>query len=174
MDVKKNTCCHCQTLFTPSFRHPHQKCCGRKKCVLAGRAKLQRKKMDEVSLYRENQKDANKNWLEKKPDYWKKYREKNPDKTLKNRMMQQIRNLKRSGTKPSAVRLNLEELIAKMYLVNPAQPKRQISLWLLSATAEIKPIKVILTSKSDRYGHPPNSISRADHVDSRKTIQAKE
>ena len=174
MDVKKNTCCHCHTLFIPADKHPHQKCCGRKKCVLAGRAKLQKKKMDEVPLYRENQKDANKNWLEKKPDYWKKYRKKNPDKTLKNRIMQQVRNLKRAGTKPSAVRVNLDQLIAKMYLVNSAEPKQQISLWLLSATAEIKPIKVILTSKSDRYGHPPNSILRPDQVDNRKAIRAKE
>ena len=174
MDLKKNTCCHCQTLFTPAVNHPHQKCCGKKKCVLAGRAKLQKKKMDEVPLYRENQKDANKNWLEKNPDYWKKYRKKNPDKTLKNRMMQQIRNLKRAGTKPPAVRLNLEELIAKMYLVNPAQPKRQISLWLLSATAEIKPIKVVLASKSNRYDHLTGSRLQPDHVDSRKTIQVGE
>jgi len=174
MDVKKNTCCHCLTLFTPAFKHPHQKCCGRKKCVLAGRAKLQKKKMDEDPDYRENQKLSNQKWLEKKPDYWKKYRKRNPDKTLKNRMMQQIRNLKRAGTKPPAVRLNLEELIAKMYLVNPAQPKRQISLWLLSTTAEIKPIKVILTSKADRYGHLPGSSLRPEHVDNRKTIESKE
>jgi len=173
MDVKKNTCCHCQTLFIPADKHPHQQCCGRKKCVLAGRAKLQKKKMDDDPHYRENQKAANKQWLKGKPDYWKKYRKRNPDTTMKNRIMQQVRNLKRAGTKPPAAKLNLEELIAKMYLVNPAQPKREISLWLLSTTAEIKPIKVVLTSKSDRYGDPPDSRIQLDHVDNRK-IQAKE
>lgn len=172
MDVKKNTCCHCQTLFTPAFKHPHQKCCGRKKCVLAGRAKLQKKKMDEDPDYRQNQKGANKEWLKRKPGYWKKYRKNNPDQTLKNRMMQQVRNLKRAGAKPPAVKLNLDELIAKMYLVNPAQPKRQISFWLISATAEIKPIKVILTSKSDRHSHLSGRRLRPDHVDNRKTIEA--
>lgn len=163
--MKKNTCCHCHTLFIPADKHPHQKCCGRKKCVLAGRAKLQKKKMDNDPIYRENQKAANEEWLAKNPDYWEKYRKKNPDKTLKNRIMQQVRNLKRAGAKPPAVKLNLEELVAKMYLVNPTQPKRQISLWLLSTTAEIKPIKVILISKSNRYGHPPGSSLGLDHVD---------
>ena len=174
MDVKKNTCCHCHTLFIPADKHPHQKCCGRKKCVLAGRAKLQKKKMVDDPIYRENQKAANEEWLAKNPDYWKKYRKRNPDKTLKNRMMQQIRNLKRTGAKPPAAKLNLEELVAKMYLVNPAQSEQQISLWLLSTTAEIKPIKVILTSKADRYGHLPDSRLQLDHVDNRKTIQAGE
>ena len=173
MDVKKNTCWHCQTLFTPAFRHPHQKCCGRKKCVLAGRAKLQKKKMDDDPLYRENQKAANQEWLMRKPDYWKSYRKKNPDKTLKNRLMQQVRNLKRAGTNPPAVKVNLEELVAKMYLVNSAQPKCQISLWLLSTTAGIKAIKVIFTSKADRYGHLPGRRLGPDHVNNRKTIEAR-
>ncbi len=77
-------------------------------------------------------------------------------------MMQQLRNLKRAKTKAPAVKVNLDELIAKMYLVNSAQPEQQISLWLLSTTAEIKPIKVILTSKSDRYGHRPDNRLRPD------------
>jgi hypothetical protein len=174
MDVKKNTCCHCQTLFTPAFKHPHQKCCGRKKCVLARRAKLQKKKMDEDPDYQENQKLSNQKWLAKNSDYWKKYRKKNPDATLKNRIMQQVRNQKRVGIKPPAVKVNLDELIAKMYLVNPAQSRHQVSLWLISTTAAIKPIKVVLTSQSDRYGHLPVSKFRPDQVDNRKTIEAKE
>ncbi len=174
MDVKKNTCRHCQTLFTPAFRHPHQKCCGRPKCVLAGRAKSQKKKMDEDPHYRQNQKASNEEWSAKNPDYWKEYRKRNPDKALKNRMMQQIRNLKRAKTNPPAAKVNLDELIAKMYLVNPTQPEQRISLWLLSTTAEIKPIKVVLTSKSDRYGHLPGGRLRPDHVDNRKAMEAKE
>jgi hypothetical protein len=87
--------------------------------------------------------------------------------------MQQVRNLKRAGTNPPAVKVNLEELVAKMYLVNSAQPKCQISLWLLSTTAEIKPIKVIFTSKADRYGHLPGRRLGPDHVNNRKTIEAR-
>lgn len=157
MDVKKNRCIHCGTLFTPAFRHPHQTCCGKKKCVLAGRAKLQKEKMDNDPDYRENQKLSNQKWLRKRPDYFKKYRTRNPDSTMKNRMMQQIRNQKRTKTNPPAVKVNLDELIAKMYLVNPAQPEQQISLWLLSKNAEIRPIKVILTSQTGSYGHLPRS-----------------
>lgn len=174
MEEKKNRCCRCQTLFTPAFRHPNQKCCGKKKCVLAGRAKLQKKKMDEDPDYRENQKLSNQRWKKENPDYWKKYRKRNPDATLKNRMMQQIRNQKRTQSRPPAVKVDLNELIAKMYLVNRAQPKQQISLWLLSTAVEIKPIKVILTSKFDGYGPLPDNGLHSVHIDNRKVIETKE
>jgi len=172
MDVKKNTCCHCQTLFTPAFRHPNQKCCGKKKCVLAGRAKLQKKKMDEDPHYRENQKLSNEEWKKKNPDYWKKYRSRNPDTTLKNQMMQQIRNLKRTGINPPAAKVNLDELVAKMYLVNQAQPEQQISLWLLSTTNQITPIKVVLVSQSDRYGRLPDNRLPSINSGNKKTMGA--
>lgn len=149
LGVKQNRCCFCQRLFTPAFRHPNQACCGNRKCVLAGRAKLQKKKMDEDPHYRENQKSSNKAWLENNPNYFKEYRKRNPDTTMKNRMMQQIRNLKRAQTRPPVAKVNLDELIAKMHLVNRAQPRQHISLWLLSKTAEITPINVVLISKSD-------------------------
>jgi hypothetical protein len=174
MDVKKNRCVHCQTLFTPAFRHPHQTCCGGKKCVLAGRAKLQKKKMEKDPDYRENQKLSNQKWLEKNPDYFKKYRNKNPDSTTKNRMMQQIRNLKRTKIKSPAVKVNLDELVAKMHLVNRAQPEQQISLWLLSTTAEIRPIKVILASKSVRYDHLPGKGLPPVQMDNRNYAGTKE
>jgi hypothetical protein len=60
-----------------------------------------------------------------------------------------------------------------MYLVNSAQPEQQISLWLLSTTAEIKPIKVVLAGKSDRYANRPGSRLRPDHEGNREAIQAK-
>ncbi len=174
MDVKKNTCCHCQTLFTPAFRHPHQKCCGKKKCVLAGRAKLQKKKMDEDLHYRQNQKESNQTWLENNPDYWKEYRKRNPDKAMKNRLMQQIRNQKRFKIKPPAVKVNLDELVAKMSLVKSAEPKQQISLWLLSTTAEMAPIKVFLISKTDSYSYQPDNRSQSIRVEDQKTKDSKE
>jgi len=130
--------------------------------------------MDEDPDYRENQKLSNQRWKEENPDYWKKYRKRNPDATLKNRMMQQIRNQKRTQSRPPAVKVDLNELIAKMYLVNRAQPKQQISLWLLSTTVEIKPIKVILTSKFDGYGHLPDRRLHSVHIDNRKVIETKE
>ena len=170
LDVKKNTCCHCQTLFTPAFRHPHQTCCGKIKCVLKGRSKLQKKKMEEDIHYRQNQKLSNEKWLEKNPKYWIKYRARNPDKVLKNRMMQQIRNQKRANNSPPSAKLNLDELVVKMHLVEPTKHKQQISFWLLSPTAEITPIKVILISKSVKYGQQSDKRLQPMQVDNRKTI----
>ncbi|MCP4752153.1 MAG: hypothetical protein GY866_14750 [Proteobacteria bacterium] len=77
--------------------------------------------MDEDPDYRYNQKLANEKWKEENRDYWRKYRKGHPDSTMKNRMMQRIRNMKRNGTKPPAVKVNLDELVAKMHLVEPAE-----------------------------------------------------
>jgi hypothetical protein len=172
--VKKNRCCHCQTLFTPAFRHPNQSCCGKRKCILAGRAKLQKKKMDEDPDYRENQKLSNKKWIEKHPNYWKEYRKANPDTTLKNRLMQQIRNQKRVKTNPAVAKVNLDELIAKMYLVKSEQPRQQISFWLLSMTARIAPIKVVLIGTSDRSVHLSEGGLNTNPPDNLKSKQIKE
>ncbi len=168
MEEKKNTCQHCQIQFTPAFRHPNQTCCGRRKCVLARRAKLQKRKMDEDPDYRDNQKLANEKWREENRDYWRKYRKGHPDSTLKNRMMQRIRNMKRNGTKPPAVKVNLDELVAKMHLVDPAERKRKISFWLLSETAEIAPIEVVLVGRSN--GLRPNRSSRPEPMDTGRRI----
>ncbi len=167
MNMKKNICNHCHTLFTPAFRHPNQTCCGKRKCVLAKRAKLQKKKMDEDPDYRENQKLSNENWLKENPDYWKKYRQRNPDIAIKNRMMQQIRNQKRSKSTHPSVKINFDELVAKMYLVKSAEPKQQISFWLLSTTASITPIRVVLMSMPDKK-------SELISADNRKTLDVKE
>ncbi len=72
-------------------------------------------------------------------------------------MMQQIRNMKRSGTKPPAVKVNLNELFAKMYLVEPVEHKRKISFWLLSETAVTTPVEVVLVGGPNHSDNPKST-----------------
>ena len=46
--------------------------------------------------YRLNQKASNKKWAEAHPGYWKEYRKRNPEKAERNRILQTIRNRRRS------------------------------------------------------------------------------
>jgi hypothetical protein len=163
--VKKNQCQYCQRLFIPAFRHPNQTCCGRKKCVLARRAGLQKKKMAEDPVYRQNQKDSNKTWQERNPGYWKKYRENHPDKAEKNRLKQQVRNLKRKkGDRRLVAKTNLEHF-AKMVSVNRIDCLQELDLWLVSSGSVIPPIKLALLVKS-KVSHSKTALSDyAEHLD---------
>lgn len=60
--------------------------------------------------YRTQQKLSHQKWLKNTPDYWKRYRERNPDKTLRNRILQHIRNRHRRQTDKNPSQC----LIAKM------------------------------------------------------------
>ena len=65
-------------------------------CRKAKKAAWKRKKMREDPEYRLNHKASNKKWAESNPGYWNDYRENNPDKAERNRILQTIRNRRRS------------------------------------------------------------------------------
>jgi len=45
--------------------------------------------------YRANQRAAQRQWIEKRPDYWRKYRERNARYCVRNRLMQRGRDIER-------------------------------------------------------------------------------
>ena len=100
-------CFHCATMFIP--RNRKQYCCSRPECQRARKANSQRIKMKTNPDYRASQKLSNQKWLAKNPGYWKTYRDRNPEKAERNRMLQTIRNRRRSANKKSD-----DNLIAKM------------------------------------------------------------
>ena len=69
--------------------------------------------MREDSDYRLNQKLSNKEWAEANPDYWKEYRKENPEKAERNRILQKIRNRRRTKKGKSDGRVD-PSLIAKV------------------------------------------------------------
>ena len=89
-------CCHCGAFFSKSPRHKRQDYCNRPACRRARKAAWKRKKMREDGEYRLNQRLSNKKWAEANPQYWKEYRRRNPDKAERNRILQAIRNRRRS------------------------------------------------------------------------------
>jgi hypothetical protein len=143
VDTKQNRCPYCQTLFTPAFRHPHQTCCGKRKCVLAKRAIRQKQKMQEDPVYRQNQRDSNRTWRENHPDYWKNYREKHLQTAARNRLKQQVRNQKKRNVEQPAATANLKKG-ANRYWVDWIDELQGKDLWLVSSGAVIPPIKLIL------------------------------
>ena len=97
-------CVHCGTFFIR--RNRKQNYCTDSACQRARKAAWQRHKMKTDEDYRTQQKLSHQKWLKNNPDYWKRYRDKNSDKTVRNRILQHIRNRRH--------RLPDDHLIAKM------------------------------------------------------------
>ena len=89
-------CWHCGDFFLESPRHKEQFYCMKPECRRAKKAAWKRKKMREDPEYRLNHKTSNKKWAEANPGYWKDYRKRNPEKAERNRILQTIRNRRRS------------------------------------------------------------------------------
>jgi hypothetical protein len=89
-------CWHCGDFFPKSPRHKAQYYCMKPKCRRAKNAAWKRKKMREDPEYRLNHRASNKKWAEAHPGYWKAYRKRNPEKAERNRILQRIRNRRRS------------------------------------------------------------------------------
>jgi hypothetical protein len=96
MAMEEIQCCHCGGFFPRCPRHKEQYYCMKPACRRARKAAWKRQKMRTDPDYRLNQKLSNRKWAEANPGYWKAYRKGNPQKTERNRMLQRIRNRRRS------------------------------------------------------------------------------
>jgi hypothetical protein len=131
-------------MFNP--RNKKQYCCGRTECKKAMKANWQRIKMKTNPDYRASQKLSNQKWLAKNPGYWKTYRDRNPKKAIRNRMLQAIRNRRRSANKKSD-----DNLIAKMdaRIDVDFQPVGQF--WLVPLIAKMDATKVNIYTITDTW-----------------------
>ena len=137
-------CFHCATRFIP--RNRRQYCCSRPECQKARKANWQRIKMKTNPDYRASQKLSNQKWLTKNPGYWKTYRDRNPEKAERNRMLQTIRNRRRSVFQKSD-----DTPIAKMDArINlDFQPVGQF--WLVPLIAKMDATKVNIYTITDTW-----------------------
>jgi hypothetical protein len=89
--------------------------------------------------YRFNQRLSNKKWAKANPGYWKAYRQKYPEKTARNRMLQSIRNRRRSSKLKNRSDV---KLIAKVdaSIVNDFKVVGQY--WLVPVIAKVDALKV--------------------------------
>jgi len=96
--------------------------------------------------YRTAQNFSKQKWAAKNPGYWKTYRDQNPEKALRNRILQTIRNRRRSANKKSD-----DVPIAKMDVrINmDFQPVGQF--WLVPLIAKMDATKVNIYTITDTW-----------------------
>jgi len=133
-------CCHCGCIFSASPRHKRQRFCLKPECRRARKALWKREKMREDPDYRLTQKMSNKKWAEANPGYWKEYRKKNPEKAERNRMLQAVRNRRRSEKKQGVD----TSLIAKVDTSVANKVKVVGQFWLVPVIAKVDALKVNL------------------------------
>jgi len=117
-------CCHCYDLFTSIPRHKNQCYCMKPECRRAKKVAWKRHKMATDPDFKRDQKLSNKKWAQNNPGYWKEYRKRNPEKAVRNRILQAIRNRRRSNNRKKNTNTDIP-LIAKVDASYPI-----ISRWL--------------------------------------------
>jgi hypothetical protein len=138
-------CLGCSDFFKP--RNKLQNYCSKSKCQKIRKALSQKEKMANDSEYRTNQNLSNQKWRSNNPDYWKIYRAKNPSKTLRNRMLQHVRNRRRNGE----IETTHQTIIAKMDSRKPSDFKLEGSFWLVPTVAKMDARKFYFHLIPDRY-----------------------
>ena len=136
-------CWHCGDLFPKSPRHKRQYYCKKPDCQKARKAAWKRKKMREDPEYRLNQKTSNRAWAEAHPGYWKEYRKRHPEKAQRNRILQRIRNRRRSKENKVDAKEDCP-LIAKVDA--PSSPKIKVAgeFWMVPVIAKVDALKVYM------------------------------
>jgi hypothetical protein len=121
-------CCHCGDFFTPSPRHKNQVYCMEPACRRARKAAWKRNKLQTDPDYRYGHKLTNQKWAKAHPGYWKDYRSRHPEYVERNRILQAVRNRRRSLchqsntdgnliAKVGASIFNKNSLVGQFYLV---------------------------------------------------------
>ena len=88
-------CVACGKAFPSCPQVPTQAYCSAEACQRERRKLWQRDKRHLDADYQDNQKRANKKWLEGQPDYWQRYRAQHPEYAERNRARQRVRNASR-------------------------------------------------------------------------------
>ena len=136
-------CCHCGNFFPKSPRHKEQFYCMKYECRKAKKAAWKRKKMREDPEYRLNRKTSNKKWAEANPGYWKKYRDRNPEKAERNRILQLVRNRRRSMKGKAGARGDPSS-IAKVDASIPSKIKVFGEFYMVPVIAKVDASKVYI------------------------------
>ena len=94
--MEEIVCCSCGDVFERSVRHKNQRYCPKLDCQRARKAAWKRYKMRTDPDYKFNQTVSNKIWAKANPGYWRDYRRRHPEKAERNRILQSMRNRRRS------------------------------------------------------------------------------
>ena len=144
-------CSCCGEFFVPSPRHKNQNFCQKTKCQKSKKAEWQRNKIRTDPEYAANQKQSNAEWLQNNPDYWKNYRQNNPEKTARNRLLQTIRNRRRTEEARLGTKMDTS-LIAKMDASKRNDFELVGQFWLVPMIAKMDALKIFLRTIPAGYG----------------------
>jgi hypothetical protein len=128
-------CVHCARKYTP--RNRKQSYCSRPECQRARKAAWKRIKLKTDPDYRAQKKLSQQKWAMNNPGYWTSYRARHPEKAERNRMLQTLRNRKRSKA-ASGDRIP----IAKRDASNPLDFKPIGQFYLVPVIAKMDATKV--------------------------------
>ncbi|MCP3889275.1 MAG: hypothetical protein GY702_10430 [Desulfobulbaceae bacterium] len=136
-------CAGCSTFFIP--RNKFQIFCSKPCCQRIRKTLWQKQKLATDPEYKEEQRLAQKKWLQNNPDYWKDYRRRHPEKADRNRSLQKIRNMK--NRRDQIIYKSSKNIgIAKMDSRKPRGYKLSGQYWLVPAVAKIDAVKIFITS----------------------------
>jgi hypothetical protein len=74
--MENKRCFSCRCFFYPCPKTPAQRYCSAPACQLERRRRWQKEKRKNDIDYKENQRQAQKNWCQRNADYWRQYRKK--------------------------------------------------------------------------------------------------
>lgn len=134
-------CFHCAAVFIP--RNKKQYYCTRPECQQARKAAWQRMKMKTDPEYRAGQRLSWKKWALNHPGYWKAYRRQNPEKEERNRILQTIRNRRRTKY--------AKTVIAKMDVSKPNKFEPLGRFWIVPLIAKMDARKVNIYTITDDW-----------------------
>jgi len=117
--MERRRCAACGRLFRPRPQVPRQRYCEASACQRERRRRWQREKRSRDPDYRDNQRRAQRHWLERHPEYWRRYRRTHPDYTRRNRAQQRARDRRRRGAGAAHASA---PLLAKMDASRPISP----------------------------------------------------
>ena len=100
--------------------------------------------------FKRDQKLSNKKWAQNNPGYWKEYRRKNPEKAERNRILQGIRNRRRSSNRKKNANTDIP-LIAKVDASISNNLKVVGQFWLVPVIAKVDALKVNIFEISSPY-----------------------
>ncbi len=139
--MEEIVCCSCGDVFEHSVRHKNQCYCSKPVCQRARKAAWKRYKMRTDPEYKFNQTVSNKKWAKANPRYWKTYRRMHPQKAERNRMLQSIRNRRRTHKPGEPSELDTMP-IAKVDASIINQFKVVGQYWLVPLIAKVDALKV--------------------------------
>ena len=138
-------CVSCGGFFTP--RNKLQNYCSEPACQKARKAAWHRNKLNMDPVYYEGQRLSRKKWQQANPGYWRSYRKTHPEQAERNRVLQRLRNRRRSGATVVPEK-RYSGMIAKMDASKSCKFEPIGAFWLIPVVAKMDAAKVYFQSIS--------------------------